>query len=104
MSKEKECGKKGGLRELLAVKAELPSDLLFGKFRVEIRGRNQVFVGGCKRIVKYSTEEMILSAGEFAVSITGERLVCSTYLSGTVSIDGYVTGVNFTDDEGEARE
>ncbi len=89
--------KKRGIAELLAVGTELPSDLLHGKFRLELRGREQLFVWGCHRIIKYSEEEMILSAKGFSVVIRGERLVCSSYHEGGVSIEGYVCGVELDD-------
>ena len=88
---------RGGLREFLSVKTELPSDLLCGGFRLEVRGRNQIFLTGCRRILKYSSEEMIMSVKGFSVSVRGERLVCSTYHAGNISIDGFVKSVNFID-------
>ena len=58
---------KRGFLEFLAVKAELPSDVLGSDFRIELRGRNTLFMQGCRRILKYSPDEMIMSARGFAV-------------------------------------
>ena len=91
---------KGGIREFLSSKAVLPSDLLCDGFRLEIRGRNQIFISGCRRIIKYSPNEMIMAIKGFSVSVQGQRLVCSTYHAGTISIDGFVTDVVFIDAEG----
>ena len=90
-------GKRCGIVEYLSVKAELPSDALTGDFRLEIRGRNTLFVHGCRRIIKYSTEEMILGTRDFRVRVGGERLICSSYHIGTVSIEGYINSVCFED-------
>lgn len=92
--------------EYLTEKAELPADLLAGEFRIELRGRNTVFLHGCRRILKYSQNEMIMAAKGFSVSIRGDRLVCSAYHDGTVSIDGYICGVEFDPAEkrGEEKE
>lgn len=97
MSGEKNVDKKRGLAEILALGAELPSDLLCGRFRLEIRGRNQLFIWGCRRILKYSEDEMVMSAKGFSVAIRGERLICSAYHEGGVSIEGYICGVDFED-------
>ncbi|MBQ8408959.1 MAG: YabP/YqfC family sporulation protein [Clostridia bacterium] len=102
MSREvnKKESEKRGILELLAVKTELPSDMLAGEFRIELRGRNTLFMQGCRRILKYSPEQMVMAAKGFTVSITGRRLICSTYHDGTVTVDGYISGVNFDGEEG----
>ena len=92
---------RGSFAEFLSVKASLPSDIFTGGFRLEIRGRNNVIVHGCRRILKYSPDEMILSIKGFSVSIEGERLVCSAYLDGAVCIDGYINGVRFDNQKGD---
>lgn len=97
MSKEanKKTREKRGIVEYLALKTELPADALTGDFRIELRGRNTLFMQGCRRIVKYSPEEMIMAAKGFEVSIKGQRLICSTYHDGTVTVDGYINSVEF---------
>ena len=99
--KNKKNKEKRGIVEYLALKTELPADTLSGNFRIEIRGRNTLFMQGCRRIIKYSPEEMIMAAKGFEVSIVGARLVCTTYHDGTVTVDGYIYGVNFDDGECE---
>ena len=89
---------KRGVIEYLTVKTELPSDILSGSFRLEIRGRNQMYLHGCRRIIKYSPDEMILSSADFSVIIRGCRLICSAYYGGTVCIEGMIDGFEF--DEG----
>ena len=86
---------KRGFLEFLAVNAELSSDVLGGDFRIELRGRSTLFMQGCKRILKYSPNEMIMSARGSAVIIEGERLVCSTYHGGTVTVEGNILAVRF---------
>jgi len=92
---------KAGFLEMLATKASLPSDTLAGEARIEMRGRNTLFMQGCRRILKYSPKEMIMAAKGFSVSVRGERLICSTYHDGTVSIDGMISGVEFDADQGK---
>ncbi len=93
---------KVGLLELLATKASIPSDSLAGEARIELRGRNTLFMQGCRRILKYSPDEMIMAAKGFSVSVKGERLICSTYHDGAVSIDGMIASIDL-DAENERK-
>lgn len=88
---------KRGFLEYLAVKDDMSVDGLCGNFHVELRGRNTLYMQGCRRILKYSPEEMVLAVKGLSVSVTGERLVCSAYHNGTVCIDGLIRSVNMTD-------
>lgn len=92
---------KRGFLEFLAVKAELPSDVLGSDFRIELRGRNTLFMQGCRRILKYSPNEMIMSAHGFTVVIKGERLICSAYHSSTVTVEGNILSINFEESNSE---
>ena len=93
--------RRGGIVEYLSVKAELPSDVLSGEMRIELRGRNTLFVHGCKRIIKYSAEEMILGMKSTALHVAGDRLICTTYHSGVVTVEGFVKKISFDDGEAE---
>ena len=96
--------KKNALIEFLSAKTSLPSDMLAGDFRLEIRGRNNAIICGCKRILKYTPQEIVLSAKGFAVGITGKRLICTSYHEGAVCIEGYVCGVEFDLDTSNGGE
>ena len=97
--KNKNSGDRRGFMEYLAIKTELPSDLLSGELRIEIRGRNTLLLHGCRRILKYSPEEMIMAVKGDRVSVRGRRLVCTTYHGGTVTLDGVVESVIFLCDK-----
>lgn len=84
-----------GIIKYLTEKTTLPSDLLAGEVCVEIRGRKSLLMQGCRRILKYSPEEMILSAKGFDVSVRGAGLVCLSYHEGAVIIDGKIENVDF---------
>ena len=95
--------KKKGLIEFLSVKTSLPSDLLAGGFRLEIRGRNSIICFGCKRILKYSPNNIVISAKDFLIGIRGQRLICTAYHEGAICIEGFIEKVEFDPDmeEGE---
>lgn len=101
MSKEnnKKTEKRARLKSLIRDSVSLPSDAFAAEFGMEMRGRNLLFLQSCRRIIKYSTEEMILSAKGFNVSIKGERLVCATYYGGTVTVEGRIDKIDFTAEE-----
>lgn len=90
-----------GLVEFLALKTSIPADALTGDFRIEIRGRNTLFMQGCRRILKYSPEEMVMAAKGFEVAVRGRRLICTTYHDGTVTLDGVVDEVTFLGEKGD---
>ena len=97
MSKNNEKKGKATLLEFLSVKAELPSDALAGETRIELRGRNLLFVQGCRRILKYSPELISLEVKGDSVSIAGERLVCTSYHAGGVSVEGRIVSLSFSE-------
>ena len=99
MSNKREKGSGRGLIEYLSVKAELSSDALAGEVRIELRGRSSLFLGGCKKILKYSPEEMIIEGKGDTIKIKGERLVCTSYHAGNISVDGSIISVSFGDAE-----
>ncbi len=98
--KENHKTDKRGLLELLALKGELSPDALAGEPRIELRGKNQLFVGGCRRIITYSPTLIVLAVKGDELSVRGGRLVCSSYYSGAVSIEGAIRSISFG--EGEA--
>lgn len=85
-----------GLLEMLA----LPSDALAGEVLVEMRGRQTMLVQGCRRILEYSPERIVIAARGFSVSVVGQRLICSAYYGGTVAVEGLISGVYYGE-EGE---
>ena len=87
------------LAEMLSAKTTLPSDILVGEFRLEMRGRNTVILNGCKRILEYSPNKMMLSAKSWSFSIIGERLVCTSYHDGAICIEGYIKDIVFDETE-----
>ena len=84
--------------EWLAVKLDFPPDILSGGMRLELRGRNTLLVHGCRKILHYTPQEMRLLVSECVLSVTGERLVCHSYLSGAVGIEGKVNSLCFSDE------
>lgn len=95
--------KRGGklsipLKHRLAGRLGISDDIVSGGL-IELRGRCEMTVGGCRRIEKYSDGEIILRLADCSVSIKGRALSCTAYFADTVGISGYINGVIFTDTE-----
>ena len=62
-----------GLRTRLAAALELPNEVLGGMETV-VRGREEVTVDHCRRILGYSTAEILLRLEDGKLRIIGEKL------------------------------
>ena len=87
------------LTEWLAVKLDLPADAMDGGIRLDLRGRNTLFVHGCTHILDFSPCEIRLLLGASTLIVAGRRLICTSYLAGAVGIEGYICSVCFCDEE-----
>lgn len=84
------------MREILS-KTAFPTDMLDGEFRLEMHGRRELYIQGCRRIIKYSESKIVLSAKVFDVCICGEGLFCSSYHCSGVEISGFIESVSLLD-------
>lgn len=90
------------MRERVAAFLDIPTDVKEG-IRLDMRGRRSLTVHGCRRILDFTPDTVILSLGEDALRITGEHLICTAYLAGAVGIEGYLAGVCFLTGQGQAE-
>lgn len=97
--KEATPPKRPTLGEWLTVKLDFPPDLTGGGLRLDMRGRNSITIHGCRRILAYAPGEVRLALKDSSLCICGERLICTAYLAGAVSIEGYVCSIHFCDGE-----
>lgn len=102
MAKKKAAGSKGRiipLKERIGKSIGIPGDLISGGL-IELRGRTEITVEGCRKIEKYDTDEIILRLSDYSVSFRGRSLCCTAYYTGAIGILGYLDSVCFigTDD------
>ena len=57
---------------------------------VVLRGRNGATVHGCHRILQYSPIEIQLLLSEAVISLEGERLYCTSFGAGSVTVEGKI--------------
>lgn len=85
------------LKERIGENLDIPSDLLFGGSALEVRGRGEAYVCGCKRIVSFTEESIKLEMSDFNIIINGERLSCFTFCEGKIVIGGRVKSIEIED-------
>ena len=90
-----------GLRARLSAALELPGEV-FGGTETIVRGREEVAVNRCRRILGYSTSEITLLLQDSILCIVGEKLTIMRYSNGNVVVQGRIEGLQFAKKE-EAR-
>lgn len=91
---------KESLGEKISRGLDIPPDILPGGSLVTIRGRSALSVSGSSSIILYTPEEIRLSMKKGMLSIKGNSLVCISYNSAEISIEGHINSVSFEEDDG----
>ena len=90
--------KKESLGEKISRGLDIPPDVMPGSSLVSIRGRSSLSVSGSTSIIRYTPEEIILSMKRGALSVKGTSLMCISYNSSEVSIEGKINSVSFEEE------
>ena len=90
---------KMGAVEWLERKFDISPDLISG-IRIEIRGQNRLLLHGCRKILKYGEREMLLDLGKTRLRVCGQRLWCTSFISGALGVGGCIESVSFEKGEG----
>lgn len=103
--KEGNSGRKRSGGAALAAAAvrffDLPPDVISGGLTLELRGREELLVGGCERILVYSEEYIKLALCREMLEVFGVGMSLTTYYGNSLGIEGRIDRICFTDDEGE---
>lgn len=70
---------------------------------VVLRGRRGVTAHGCRKILQYSPIEIRLELNRSAVSIEGEGLYCTSFGTGSVTVEGSVRRVTYLEETGNGE-
>lgn len=87
-----------GAAEWLERKFDITPDIFDG-VRMEIRGQNKLLLHGCRKILKYSEQEMLLDIGKMQLRVCGERLWCTSFISGALGVGGHISSIQFVKEE-----
>ena len=92
---KKQRGETRSVRERICRQLDIVPDCLPGECMVELRGRHEVIVSGGGKILLYTPEQIRIALKRGALSVVGQRLVCTSYYVGAVGIEGLIFGVSF---------
>lgn len=90
-------GDRMGAAEWLEKKFDISPDIVSG-IRVEIRGQERLILEGCRKILKYGENEMLLDLGKTRLCVRGQRLWCTSFVSGALSVGGRISSVSFEEE------
>lgn len=94
MKKRKIRHERPTLTELLSKLADIPADLTSG-MSLEMRGRNELLLCGCREIICYSPERITLMQCGYLVSIDGRRLTMSSYSDSRINVCGEIDRIEY---------
>lgn len=92
MKQEKKTNPDGLWRRM---KARYGEDGVPSRDTVVLCGQRSVTVYSCQKILFYSPCEIRLLVAKRTLSVVGERLYCSSFTGGTVTVEGKITAVSF---------
>ena len=78
--------------ERLYLKLDIPPDII-NDMVIEVHGRTNVRIHGCREILIYTTDKIKLQLSECVVQILGKELYCTSYGSGNMEIDGVILAI-----------
>ena len=86
-----------GAVEWLERKFDITPDVFDG-VRIEMRGQHKLLLHGCRKILKYGESEMLLDLGKMRLRVCGERLWCTSFISGALGVGGHIRSVSFVEE------
>lgn len=80
------------LKKRLLQLVDLPEDA-FGGSHIEIVSNTTVKINGCRRIIDYSSDKVILSMKEYDLTVIGRGLTLSSYGENTAAVSGEIMSI-----------
>ena len=77
------------LKKRLLQLIDLPEDA-FGGSHIEIVSNSLIKINGCRRIIDYSSDKIVMSMREYELSVLGCKLTLSSYGETTAAISGEI--------------
>lgn len=74
----------------LGEKLDIPREALPHGFALALSGGREMTVWGCRRILSYDEAEIVVLVQGRALRIKGERLFCSAFGEGAVTVTGKI--------------
>ena len=93
--KSNTCKSKRSFSEFLTCECDIPGELISGGCHIEMKGRNCMKIRGCRKIISYSPNKVVMKMKREVICVIGKRLTCLTYFAGAVSVEGIIDSVSF---------
>ena len=81
------------------IRARYGEESIPARDTVVLCGERRVIVYSCQKILFYSPCEIRLLVAKRALSVLGERLYCSSFSGGTVTVEGRIDTVRYVPSE-----
>ncbi|MBQ3064089.1 MAG: YabP/YqfC family sporulation protein [Clostridia bacterium] len=85
--------KKRDLLGRLAAGLDIPREALPGGFGLSLAGDSTLTVRGCKRILDYHDDCIVLAVGSRTLTVQGSALFCSAFAAGSVTVTGQIAAL-----------
>ena len=85
-------GKWKMMRARLAASLELPEDAMGNAHRLQLVG-NTAMLCGCKKLLKYKSEEIAALTADAVITFSGAHLKCVYFYEGTIEICGEIRNI-----------
>lgn len=95
--KRKKAGKGQTLGERFVRSLDLPGELAGDGMTLEMRGRCNLLLCGCREILAYSPECVRVRLRQCEAEIRGRGLTLITYFDGQVGVEGHISGFDILD-------
>ncbi len=79
-------------RRTLSERLELPEDTLGNSYRLQMF-EGCAILSGCRKLLKYKSEEIVVLTNIGIISFIGEHLKCRYFFEGTIEISGSFRGI-----------
>lgn len=80
------------IRSHLSERLSLPEDAIGAGYRLQLFG-GHASLSGCRKLLKYSSEEISALTAEGIVSFHGTHLKCKYFFEGTIELSGEIGSV-----------
>lgn len=80
--------------ELIATNLEFPYEGVVNVPVIELKGREEAHVNGCRSIIEYDQDLVIFDTGSYKIKITGSKLTLTEFLSGNVCVLGTISDIS----------
>ena len=83
------------LMDALSEKLDIPREALPHGFALTLSGQRELTLLGCRHILTYSEEEILLSMGRRTLRVGGRGLLCASFAAGALTVTGEIDTLSF---------